>query len=90
MLLGCFNECGAGWTSNTGAVDEMSPQQRYVVAVYWTVATMSSVGYGDVHATTDFEKFFALSVMLLGTLLYSCYIATSAASIANADFQRSR
>jgi voltage-gated potassium channel Kch len=68
----------------------MGVTQRYIMAVYWTVATLTSVGYGDVHAHTDTEKLFAIFVMLLGTLLYGYYIASAAASAANADFQRSR
>jgi hypothetical protein len=70
-LIGCFGGCTAeSWAvKNKGNLSEMSAIQRYVVAVYWSTATMSSVGYGDVHAHTTVEKLYALSAMLLGTLL---------------------
>ncbi|WP_408957632.1 ion channel [Natrinema sp. 74] len=40
--------------------------ENIVDAVYFTVVTASTVGYGDVHATTDTARLFAVSLAVLG------------------------
>jgi len=44
-------------------------------AVYFTVITASTVGYGDVTATTQGARLFALSVVLLGTSSFGLALA---------------
>lgn len=41
--------------------------QSYLLAAYWTVTTMTSTGYGDIHAVAVGEKWLASTVMLGGT-----------------------
>ncbi|MDS0475580.1 ion channel [Natrinema sp. 1APR25-10V2] len=40
--------------------------ESIVDAVYFTVVTASTVGYGDVHASTDAARLFAVSLVVLG------------------------
>ncbi|SEW09372.1 ion channel [Natrinema salifodinae] len=40
--------------------------ESVVDAVYFTVVTASTVGYGDVHATTETARLFAVSLVVLG------------------------
>lgn len=35
-------------------------------AIYWTIVTMTTVGYGDISPITNLGQFIAASVMLLG------------------------
>ncbi len=44
--------------------------QRYswFTGIYWTLVTMSTLGYGDVHFTGDLGKAFSLLVLLSGIL----------------------
>jgi hypothetical protein len=44
---------------------------RYITALYWAVTTMSTVGYGDISASTDAEKTFSVVAMLLGTSVFT-------------------
>ena len=39
-------------------------------SAYFTVSTMTSVGYGDVTPHTQLGKIIAMAMMLLGTLIY--------------------
>jgi hypothetical protein len=36
--------------------------ERYIAAVYWAMATLTTVGYGDVHAVSYSEIIFATMV----------------------------
>ena len=38
----------------------------YITAFYWTVATFTSVGYGDIKGNTEYEYTFQLLVELTG------------------------
>ena len=41
-------------------------QAKYVTALYFTFSSLTSVGFGNVAATTDREKIFTILVMLIG------------------------
>ncbi|KAH9309858.1 hypothetical protein KI387_037769 [Taxus chinensis] len=51
---------------------EMSVWDRYVVAIYWSITTLSSVGYGDIHPKNTQEMIFATVYMMfnLGLTAY--------------------
>jgi voltage-gated potassium channel len=46
--------------------DEFAELETVVDAVYFTLATATTVGYGDIHPTTEAARLFAVSLLLLG------------------------
>jgi hypothetical protein len=48
-----------------------SQSARYLTSVYWALMTISTVGYGDIVATTNLEKVWALCSMLFGALIFA-------------------
>lgn len=42
-----------------------------MTALYWAVATMTSVGYGDVSAVNDLERIVSIVWMILGATIFS-------------------
>ena len=42
------------------------PETAYVAALYFTLSSLTSVGFGNVNATTNREKAFTIMVMFLG------------------------
>lgn len=41
--------------------------EMYVAGMYWTFATMATVGYGDIVAQNDSERMFSIAIMVLGS-----------------------
>ncbi|KAI8621437.1 hypothetical protein BC830DRAFT_1094519 [Chytriomyces sp. MP71] len=61
---------------------------NYVQALYWTVTTMTTTGYGDITAKNDQERAFALITMIVGILFYGYVSGTIASSLSNMDSRR--
>ncbi|VDP09342.1 unnamed protein product [Soboliphyme baturini] len=58
-----------------------SLRSRYVTALYFTLSTITSIGFGNVSATTDSEKIFTIIMMLLGSLMYASVFGNVSAII---------
>ena len=43
----------------------------YTSSIYWTIATFTTTGYGDLHANTTTEKLVAVAFMLAGKLFFA-------------------
>lgn len=50
-------------------------------ALYWAVASATTVGYGDVVAVTTAGKWLSMILMVLGTLISAIYTALFAAAL---------
>ena len=60
---------------------------RYVAAMYWAFTTMTTVGYGDISATTIAERLFAIVGMIAGGFVFSLLIG-SVAGVMSASKRR--
>ena len=58
---------------------------RYIASIYWAFTTMTTVGYGDISATTRVERVIACFGMIVGGFVFSGVIATMAEVMANAN-----
>jgi hypothetical protein len=56
---------------------------HYLTAVYWTVATLMAVGYGDVYAQNPTEQLFSIAVQIMGAFMFGMIIATITSVIQN-------
>ena len=48
------------------------------MSLYWSLTTLSTVGYGDVTPSTDEEKVLSMIVMIFGSVLYATIIGNVA------------
>ena len=49
---------------------------KYVTALYWSFMTMTTVGYGDIHARTILEKGVSIVAMLAGGFVFGLMIGS--------------
>ena len=52
----------------------------YTIGLYWTVTTITTVGYGDISATNTAERIVASIIMIIGVIAFS-YSTGSLSSI---------
>lgn len=54
-------------------INETSTMLYYVTAMYWSITTLSTTGYGDLHATNAWEMVFT-TIFMVFNLGLSSYI----------------
>uniref|UniRef100_A0A915CZU6 Cyclic nucleotide-binding domain-containing protein n=1 Tax=Ditylenchus dipsaci TaxID=166011 RepID=A0A915CZU6_9BILA len=68
-------------TNGTNPTGGPSLKSRYVTSLYFTLSTITSIGFGNVSATTDSEKIFTIVMMILGSLMYASVFGNVSAII---------
>ncbi|XP_048366434.1 potassium voltage-gated channel subfamily H member 8 [Sphaerodactylus townsendi] len=48
-----------------------SLRSTYIASLYFTLSSLTSVGFGNVSANTDAEKIFSICIMLIGALMHA-------------------
>lgn len=74
------------WVTVSGSTN-LSNYEKYVTALYWSVTTMATVGYGDIVPHTFYEKIFAMFAMIVacGVFAYTIGSIGSLVSKQNAE-----
>ncbi|XP_062319460.1 potassium voltage-gated channel subfamily H member 1a isoform X2 [Osmerus eperlanus] len=61
-----FNASGSGkWEGGP------NKESVYITSLYFTMTSLTSIGFGNIAPTTDGEKIFAVAMMMIGSLLYA-------------------
>ena len=59
-------ECSdASWIKSAG-IEGSSIGTKYLTTMYWTMMTLTTVGFGDISAQSGLEQFVAIVVMVTG------------------------
>ena len=69
-----------GWLFVRGFDYDMPAMDNYIAALYWSIATITTVGYGDITAVTSTERLYTIFTMLVGYTLFA-YMIGSIASL---------
>ncbi|XP_041839004.1 potassium voltage-gated channel subfamily H member 1b [Melanotaenia boesemani] len=61
-----FNVSGSGLWEGGPSKDSV-----YITSLYFTMTSLTSIGFGNIAPNTDAEKIFAVAMMMIGSLLYA-------------------
>lgn len=75
-----------GWL----ALQESSDVTGYLRAFYWSITTLTTVGYGDITPKTDAQTVYTMMVMMLGVGVYGLIIGNIANMLAKIDMVKAR
>jgi len=59
--------------------------ELYVFSWYFTVTTITTVGYGDISAHTTLERLFCIFLMIIGVIAFSFATGALSSLMANSD-----
>lgn len=76
----------ASWIDGGGYRD-FDNFQLYLTSFYFTITTITTVGYGDISGGTAIEKVYCVLVMLIGVLAFSVASGTLTSILSNYDTQ---
>lgn len=77
------------WITN-GDYEGLPKSDQYLIALYFTITTITTVGYGDILATSSIEKIFCILIMLTGVIGFSFATGVLTSIIQNYDAHDSR
>lgn len=68
-----FDDLGPEYNVRARFIQTMdsTSQKKYFSALYLSVVTCTTVGYGDIVPKNDFELFLVMAVMLVGVVVFS-------------------
>ena len=63
------------------SVEEVGILQKYIESVFFVVATMTGLGYGNIVPSTNLEEFVDCFIMIIGASIYANFFANFALEI---------
>mmetsp|Transcript_16211 Transcript_16211/g.23456 ORF Transcript_16211/g.23456 Transcript_16211/m.23456 type:complete len:616 (-) Transcript_16211:47-1894(-) len=90
VFIGKFNYTEEfNWIKYYG-YENSSNFELYAVSMYFSVTTLTTVGYGDLKATNTSERFLNSVLMIAGILLYSYGVGVLTSLITTVDVTRTK
>ena len=85
-LVGTGKDYGGTWLEpfeeQYGHHEDIS---LYYVAFYWCITTITTVGYGDISGSNNFERVFCSIIMVVGVIMFSLANGALASIISSED-----
>lgn len=79
-----------GWIA-LGKFDAQADRAtNYIRALYWTITTITTIGYGDITPTSNQQTLYTMFVQLIGAGMYGYIIGNLASLLANSDLARTQ
>ena len=71
-----FSDDNKGTWMDDDEVRQMGEGEIYLYSVYFTVTTITTVGYGDMSAGNNSERIYCVIVMMIGVTLFTTASST--------------
>jgi voltage-gated potassium channel len=88
LLVAHLVSCG--WILISGNPQNLDSVPLYIRAFYWTITTLTTIGYGDITPAGSVQTVFVIFIELLGAAMYGMIIGNIANLIANIDVAKSQ
>ena len=88
LLVAHLVSCG--WILISGNPANLAPIPLYIRAFYWTITTLTTIGYGDITPAGSVQTVFVIFIEFLGAAMYGMIIGNIANLIANIDVAKSQ
>ena len=89
IFFGTLDPDMSSWMWDPGYYN-MGTAELYIMSLYFIVTTTSTVGYGDLSASTTIERFFCIFLMLAGVSAFTFISGTLSSILTNSDSQASQ
>jgi hypothetical protein len=74
-----------GWILIQGIDPQADLVTNYNIALYWTITTLTTVGYGDISPTENLGRIYTMFVMILGVAMYGVIIGNISTLLVKVD-----
>lgn len=72
------------WVTRMGYIDS-DITEIYIISFYWTLTTITTVGYGDISSGTSIERIYNMFIMASGVIMYSFAIGSLSTIVSTID-----
>ena len=87
ILAATFDDDLEGSWLHLKVLASVSRTELYLTAFYFTVTTITTVGYGDISAAKPIEQIFCIITMIIGVISFSFASGSLASILQNSDSQ---
>lgn len=88
LLAAHFISCG--WIALGTYSLDLSEPENYLRAFYWTMTTLTTIGYGDITPKTNVQIIYTIFIQLTGAGVYGFVIGNIANLISNIDIAKAQ
>ncbi len=84
-LVVSINALACGWHAVGHVPERTDFTTEYIDALYWTITTLTAVGYGDITPVGNAQRLYAMFVEILGFGVFTFLIGTVASRLIRRD-----
>ncbi|MES0488899.1 MAG: ion transporter [Leptospirales bacterium] len=88
LMVAHYIACG--WLYITGIPESSDNVSAYIQSLYWTITTMTTIGYGDITPQNNLQTLFTIGIEIIGAGMYGFLIGNIANLIANIDIAKAQ